>query len=211
MTKAELEARMRELVPKIFAADVELGRRWGIESLPFEQVVGPPASEADIAALERSLGRPLPPSYRTFLATYGRWEGFAGTDLLGVKDHGNPHIKRRCADLSALFDEVKVADPLEAGAIPIGLSDGRNAILLEPPLRDDGEMDVVTYVTTEAQARHSDLLALFEAHHADQLRLLAQPARKPRSEAVKKAPKKVVKKAPKLAVNKATLPKKTRR
>lgn len=89
-----------------------------------------------------------PPSYRAFLSLYGKWEGLpgcGGADLLGPDDHRSPHIKKTLAWKSDMFAEFEPENPIEKGAIPLALGDDRNMVLLEPPARADGEMDVVEY------------------------------------------------------------------
>lgn len=53
--------------------------------LPDEQALGEPARLDLVEALERDLGKPLPPSYRTFLLMFDGWRMIdGGTDLFSV-------------------------------------------------------------------------------------------------------------------------------
>ena len=61
-----------------------------------------------------------------------------------------------------MFTEFESRDPFARGAIPFVLGDSRVLILFEPPIRDDGEMDVVSYYLTGEEHRDPDLVAFFE-------------------------------------------------
>lgn len=80
-----------DLLVRLRAA-VELGqaarkRYFEVIGLPDEQVIGPPATEEQVAALEARVKRSLPPSYRAFLLHFGSWRMVdGGVDLLSVED-----------------------------------------------------------------------------------------------------------------------------
>ncbi len=79
-----MKARMINAVEQGIVA-----RRRYYESIgiPDEQKLGPPSSREEIAALEKQVGRSLPPSYRHFLEVFGSWKMIdGGVDILPVQD-----------------------------------------------------------------------------------------------------------------------------
>jgi hypothetical protein len=161
-----LKARLAELVPQLFEAYTDYGRRNDMETDEIEEVLGPPCDPADIDALEAELGVALPPSYRAFLSLYSHWlgvPGCGGADLLGPGEHRSEHVKRTLAWKSTMFDEFESTNPIEQGAVPLAIGDDRNMILFEGEPRDDGEISIVHYYLTEAETRYADLVEMFTA------------------------------------------------
>lgn len=163
---AALRTRLAELTPRLFEAYAEYGRRMDMETdETFDEALGPPCSPAEIDALEAHLGIALPPSYRAFLELYSHWlgvPGCGGADLLGPAEHRDAHVRETLAWKSTMFDEFEDHNPIKAGAVPLAIGDDRNMILLERPVRADGEMSVVHYYLTEAEGRWSSLIEMFE-------------------------------------------------
>jgi hypothetical protein len=160
-----LVSELRRLVPRLYEVERAYARALGIDDgVTFEESVQPPAGAEQIAALERRLGAPLPPSYRAFLSLWdgARFDLGGGAAILGTADHGTPLIQSRIADKRALFAEFAAGvDPFRAGAIPFLLGDSRNMVIFEPPVRPDGEMDLVSYHLTKEEHRDPDVVAFF--------------------------------------------------
>ena len=189
--------KLRVLVPRFFEVECAYCRAHDLyDGQTFGESTRPPATSAQLDALEASLGRALPPSYRAFLSL---WNGAsfafgAGADLLGTEDHAKPHVRSAIENKRALFTELESRDPFSEGAIPFLAGDSRVLILFEPPVRDDGEMDVVSYYLTRAEHRDPDLVAFFERQIALHR---AQSEPKPtKAKAPSKAKKSAAKKAP---------------
>jgi hypothetical protein len=135
--------------------------------------VGKPRSKKEIDALEKFLGRPVPPSYRAFLSLYGFWDGFCGTKLLGPADHRDKYVRAILKRKSGLFHEFERVNPIEAGAIPLAMGDDRPMVLLVRPVRANGEMDVVEYDVTKEMWRYPDLVTFMKARLETTLGYLA--------------------------------------
>ncbi len=160
-----MRRKLAVLVPKVFEAECEYERQQGFyDGQTLEEELGAPASEVQLRALEAHLGVALPPSYRAFLSLYnGGSFGFGGgAPILGTEDHKTPHTVSTVQWKSNMFNEFEPVNPLELGAIPFLIGGSRNMILLEPPVRSDGEMDVVEYYLTAEEGRHPSLVAFFE-------------------------------------------------
>jgi hypothetical protein len=129
---------------------------------PIESELGKPTSKKDIDALEKQLGRPLPASYRAYLACFGSEKKDSFNAPLGPADHQSKETKEALARKSSFFDEFEETNPIEDGAIPFILQpDTRKSVFFVPPMRKNGEMDVVDYDITEEQQRFKDLHAYF--------------------------------------------------
>ena len=172
-------AKLAKLVPAVWEVGRTFAKQSGIEDdESFEDALGRPSKAADVDALEKELGKPLPPSYRAFLTLYGGWRGFAGgCDLLGAKAHGNAENKRRWKEWLEHFAEFEDRDLAKEGVIPIGLGDGRNTVLLEPSKRRKGEWDFVEYHLTEEEGRYPSLVALLEARQKELTGYLLKPVK----------------------------------
>ena len=159
----ETHAKLQKLIAELIEAKREYYRlAFDTES---KQKLGPPCSPAQIAKLERILGKPVPPSYRAFLELHNGWEKFDGdTKLLAVEDHEQPWVKERLKTLRSLLKEYGDDDPFEHGAVPVQLGkDDRAFTLLDPRVtRKNGEMDVVQYDLTQEEDRFKDFVAFLK-------------------------------------------------
>src|SRR5215471_9559179 len=102
--------------------DLEMAKR-EYHRLKFDEeyphVLGPPASQRQIAGLEYVLGRTLPLSYRNFLELHNGWSNFDGDGkLLAIEDHESKWVKEQLEYCANLWDE-DIENPFEHGAIPI--------------------------------------------------------------------------------------------
>jgi len=114
--------------------------------LPDEQVLGPPADEAQLQALEKQLDRTLPPSYRQFLAQHDGWRMVNGAmDLLSVAElmGGARHARIDKWQKQMLAS----GDTVAANALVIGASDiTPTRLLLDPDtLTEGGEWLLIRY------------------------------------------------------------------
>jgi hypothetical protein len=137
--------RMPTLLNELEAAKREYYRLRFDEEYPHE--LGEPASRPQLARLEQIIGRPVPASYREFLALHNGWSNFDGDGkLLAVEDQGSEWVKERLEYWSNLWDE-DAENPFEHGAIPVLLGEIKNSFLVLDPrrVRKDGGMDFVLY------------------------------------------------------------------
>lgn len=117
-------------------------------------IPNPAASSLAIARAEKRLRRPLPPSYRAFLARHDGWPRFYdGASLLGTANLGH----RKYEDLArAAFEaaETPVPDlgpprrPRARALIPFGADlEGTTLFAFNPTVvQPDGEYEVIAWV-----------------------------------------------------------------
>nr|WP_255203682.1 SMI1/KNR4 family protein [Myxococcus sp. AM011] len=147
---------VRKLVENLIAAKREYSLLVEDEE---EQHVGDPASARQLAALEKRLGKPLPPSYRAFLELHDGWADFDGDGaILSVEDQSKPWVKKRVASLGGHFEEDGDSDPFKAGALPVMIGKTiRNYLVLDPSkTRRTGEMDFVLFDLAREEERFKD-------------------------------------------------------
>ena len=145
---------LAQTLSEIRAKKLELARVDPRSGMP----VAPPsaASEKGVAAVERRLGRRLPPSYRAFLLQHDGWpQFFQGASLLGVH-----HLSRGTfVDVARMVvDECETPVPElgpasarrggGAALIPFGIDVRAEAIFAWNPAREraDGELEVVLWM-----------------------------------------------------------------
>jgi len=131
--------------------------------------LGPPCTQAEIETVTRAFGRPLPPTYRTFLELHNSWRDFAAdAALLSAEDRSEPWVHRNLENLSDLFDEFEKYNPLKGGAFVLMLGKTSPVSLFldarKPQL--DGEYDLLLFDWTQRQKR----FASFSAFLADEIR-----------------------------------------
>jgi len=144
-----------EALRRIYWAQTEIGE---LDASRNDGLVpNAPADPDAIDRAERRIGRPLPPSYRSFLSRHDGWARFFdGASLLGTKDLG----KASYADLAqAAFEAAETPLP-DGGApwsrvggrpgdmIPFGIDpSGTTLFAFDPSTIDDhGEMAVVAWI-----------------------------------------------------------------
>lgn len=150
---ADLDEALRTYDRLVFDEDIKHAR-------------GKPCSPKQIAQLEKSLGRPLPPSYRAFLELHNGWAEFSGeSKLLAVEDQRSEWVQDRLDDIDELCTEFDTENPFEHGALPILLGEDTKSVLYVDPRteRADGEMDFVALDIIEEEHRFPDF-ASFLAH-----------------------------------------------
>jgi len=125
---------------------------------------GPPAGPAELAAVEKEFGGPLPPSFREFLLLHGSWTDFEGdAGILTMAQRSDPHIREQIGGFRGL------ADPAAAkGWVIIAGPSTHYLVYLDPATkRPDGEMDVVEWSYEEGPfERHADFVAYLEGQCA---------------------------------------------
>jgi hypothetical protein len=159
------------LIAEMIAAYRELDLLLFDEEVP--HILGPPASEAQIANLQALLGAPLPPSYLAFLTLHNGWDKFVGgAKILAIEDQHSAWVKKRIDDLDTFFyEDQDVENPFGVGAIPIMLGrDEEGYLVLDPrQVRDDGEMDFVQFDLIDEEQRF-DTFTAYLSHRLDVLR-----------------------------------------
>lgn len=138
--------------------------------------LGPPAGPAQLAALEKRLGRALPPSYRAFLELHNGWAEFSGNSkLLAVEDHGEAWVSERIAYWDQLFEDDDV-NPFKRGCLPVLFGEDENHFLVLDPstVRDDGEMDFIDFDYTEDFERYRTFTDFLREDLEITRRLIAQ-------------------------------------
>lgn len=154
-------SELPDLIEELLRAKREFSRLRSDE----EDQVGPrpPASQGQIAALERELGAGLPPSYRAFLELHNGWPDFSGAaKLLAVEDHASEWVRERIAYWSDLMEDGQ--NPFKRGAIPVLLGETENHFLVLDPttVRKNGEMDFVDYDYGQEFQRFADFTSFLE-------------------------------------------------
>jgi hypothetical protein len=132
-------------------------------------IPNPAASQVAISRAEERLGRPLPPSYRAFLALHDGWPRFFdGASLLGTANLGH----REYEDLArAAFEaaETPIPDlgpprrPRARNLIPFGADlEGTTLFAFNPAVvSPDGEYEVIAWVN-ELGVRQASFSAFLE-------------------------------------------------
>ena len=110
-----------------------------------------PATDTAIAQTERSLGRPLPDSFREFLRVRNGIRHFDGdSHILAVEEITSDWVRQECAAKAELFVEFEDNDPFAEGAIPVMIGEDSNALLLWHPGKREGgvfsEYDIVEHI-----------------------------------------------------------------
>jgi hypothetical protein len=121
--------------------------------------LGPPCSQSELARLQRSLGKPLPPSYRTFMELHNGWSGFYDdAKILAVLDREEAWFKTTMRNLSDLFDEFEKNNPIKNGAfaIMLGKTSSMSLLLDTSKVRPNGEMDLLLFEWTQKEKRFAD-------------------------------------------------------
>jgi hypothetical protein len=130
-----------------------------------EHQLGKPCSPAQIAVLEKILGRRLPPSYKAFIELHNGWSDFSGdAKLLAVADHKSDWVKERLLDMEELFGDADRENPFKKGAMPVMLGEDSNACLYVDPraARPNGEMDFVQLDIVTEERRFKDFTSFLE-------------------------------------------------
>lgn len=146
----------------------------------------PPASEERITALEKRLGRRMPPSYREFLKVSDGWRHAGGfVSLLAGTTDARWHDDE--SGLAVMFEEYldEDAGPEERWEVDIwrrGLqldveSDATYVLLDPEDVDEDGEWAVYTWASWRADSpeRHASFLAFMRDMHREFHSLRARP------------------------------------
>jgi hypothetical protein len=126
-------------------------------------VPNPGASKAKVKKAEERLGRPLPPSYREFLARYDGWPRFfEGATLLGTSLLGKPSYEQLA---QAAFEAAETPVPhlgppsraQRLSIIPFGIdAQATTLFAFNVDVMDaNGEYEVVTWINELGMRRSS--------------------------------------------------------
>jgi cell wall assembly regulator SMI1 len=155
-----------DAVRELRARKLELARLDPRGGMPIRPPVG--AAEADLARVERRLGRALPPSYRALLASQDGWPRFLfGASLLGAESLA----RGTYVDLARLvFADAAIAPEGDAAHlgprsafVPFGIdADGETLFAWDLTAeREDGELGVIM-LTNDVADRLEDFPAFLE-------------------------------------------------
>jgi hypothetical protein len=163
-----MNQRLQSLVQEIFRLNNEHTRLLGIQ---LEQALNPPASDAQIDALEAHLGTKLPPSYRDLLAICNGWVGYsADVDLLSVEQQIQGEYARYIHQWKGEQWAYGESVPVEGIVFAIAL-DTNHAHLFDTDTIDEaGEMEAVWWDNGELH-RYANLIEMLEAQR-DRLKRL---------------------------------------
>ncbi|SFN86683.1 SMI1 / KNR4 family (SUKH-1) [Mesorhizobium sp. NFR06] len=161
----DIRARLQALVSKLYQVREEFYQVAFGQSA--DQVLGPPASEQQLQAFERSLGYALPPSYREMLLLHDGWVALEDeADLLSLAQRHEEEIRDRVKSFKKMMREGE--DPYnQDNLLVVGGADSTFVVYLDiDTLRADGEMDVVEYTYEEGElARHKDIVAYLKSNY----------------------------------------------
>ncbi|MFD7768939.1 SMI1/KNR4 family protein [Streptomyces sp. NPDC059787] len=146
----------------------------------------PPASEERITALEKRLGRRMPPSYREFLKVSDGWRHAGGfVSLLAGTADARWHDDE--SGLAVMFEEYldEDAGPEERREVDIwrrglqlDVESDITYVLMDPEdVDEDGEWAVYTWASWRAESpgRHASFLAFMQDMHREFHSLRARP------------------------------------
>ncbi|GAA2287074.1 SMI1/KNR4 family protein [Streptomyces atrovirens] len=146
----------------------------------------PPASEERITAMEKRLGRRMPPSYREFLKVSDGWRHAGGfvSLLAGTADarwhddeSGLAVMFEEYLDEDAGPEERREADLWRRG-LQLDVESDVTYVLMDPEdVDEDGEWAVYTWASWRAESpeRHASFLAFMRDMHREFHSLRAQP------------------------------------
>jgi hypothetical protein len=152
-------ATMEAWIRRVFELNAAYERLLG---LPSEQLLGPPAAEAEIADFEGWIGFSLPPTYRVFLSLHNGWRCFqADISLLSIAEQRQGEAADFIASWKA--DSWVKAEPLVIEGLVIGIElYTAKAYITDASHTDDrGEMEVVYYNNFETD-RYPDFFAMLQ-------------------------------------------------
>ena len=161
-----LEAEMSVLAQRL----ADKTREENVDNPEYQPELRPPATAAQIRALEDRLGFALPPSYKAFLEAHDGMTHFQGTHLLfGSEDHQSTWAKEQ----ERFFRENDATGPFDAGAVPVVMAEAETGIFnfwaFDPHSRGpDGELEVVDWDNGEELDRYPSFKAFIEAELADE-------------------------------------------
>jgi len=160
----DLKSEVKKLVDDFVEASREYMLLRYDEEYSFR--LGKPCSPKQIAALEKTIGKPLPPSYRAFLELYNGFDGFIGSrNLLAVEDQGSAWVEAELKKFGARFDEFGDSNPFKKGAIPVELGQDDPIYLILDPSKvlKDGEMYFVKYDNTKAENKYESFVSYLQS------------------------------------------------
>ncbi len=163
--------RLGRAITETFAANRDFDRVFFDRDS--DQVLGPPAREAEIDRLESRLRWRLPPSYRAFLLRHDGWRKFRGdAHLLAMADRDAPGMQAHLAE----FRSLAAGDVVAGGFVVLaGEASGTFAYIDPATRRPGGEMDVIEYAYAGGElARHPDFVAFLEQWAATLRRLIVR-------------------------------------
>lgn len=174
--QTEMKKLIEELALWTERANAEVNRRMAKEDPTYRDlepdllVPGPPASPAEIDALEARWAHPLPADYRTFLALHDGCRGYSGeANLLSTEDQRSDEIRKALRWKGTLFAEFGERNPVADGALPVVLAPTvRDFVLLEWEAKA-GKAWFVHYDDSEELRRFGTFVELVE-HHIGVLR-----------------------------------------
>jgi hypothetical protein len=138
--------------------------------------LGPPATPAQLAELERLLGSPLPPTYRQFLSLHRGWSRFIGdAHVLSLEQRQSPTMIGHLNALRALAVENNDKSVADGFTIVAGEASQYVVYLDVTTRRNNGEMDVVEWSFDDGEVgRHPDFVAYLQHQLDASKRLIAK-------------------------------------
>ena len=170
-----MNQRLQALVQQIFELHEEFRK---LRKLNLPQSLNPPATPAEIAALEAHFGTELPHSYRDFLEICNGWVGFNGRIcFLSVAQQIEGEYAQYVHQWKG--EQWEYAEPVPVEGLVIAIALHTNlAYLLDAEKRDaTGEMEAVWWDDGELH-RYRNLFDLFEQHRRHYAALVKSEQRK---------------------------------
>lgn len=145
---------LRDIITTLATLEKELSRL--LEDSSPISVLRPPASEEDIARLIQRYRIDLPKDYVAFLRLHDGWQDYAfcGT-FMGTVDHGASWAEEQIKLRRMHFDEKGIPLPLDAGAVPLVLSEVHDDFLIFDPVGAEDGKNIVEY-------RYADIIHTYE-------------------------------------------------
>ena len=164
---------LESLAKEIFQLNDKYNKVLGVDD---EQRKNPPATQAEIDALEAHLGAKLPPSYRSLLEICNGWTGFfSDMDLLSVEQQIEGEYARYIHQWKS--EQLADGEPVPVEAIVFATALDTNHVLLfdTDTANKAGEMKAVWWDDGEL-TRYDGLIKLLEAQR-DRLKRLIRRKR----------------------------------
>jgi hypothetical protein len=176
LAKEFVEAALQVVLEARSQAAQTYGTRGFASPLP---LVGP-ARKDDVDLLEASLAKPLPPSFRAFLALHdGVRELDLGTDILGARKMAELHEGGGPKRLKKILDEIE-RDTVD-GLVIFGTTKGDASMFIFDSNKVDarGEWPVLEYDADDGLLDEYPNFVAFLEDTADTLRMMAPSLKAP--------------------------------
>lgn len=170
-----IEVRISSAVNRIIAANQKYFELEYDDDAP--QILPPPATENQLHALESSLGRPLPPTFRAFLALHDGWLRISGNAMiLPTGEREQAWVARRIDRIREHFREFHPSHSLDEVFFLMLGEDEKDFAYFDMSNTSKGELEVVYADLDDGEIDRFPDFAAFLEDMAETAELTAEEA-----------------------------------